>query len=105
MFGGGGDDMLKGGKQNDVLVGGNGEDRFVFNTGWDVDRIRDFDAVGRVHDVLDLGGLRSVKSWSDLRTNHMAQDGADVVIDGRNGDRIILKDVALGDLDQGDFLF
>lgn len=105
LYGGADDDVLRGGNRRDVLDGGNGEDRFVFATGWDVDRIKDFDAVGSVHDVLDLRGLRSVSGWNDLRNNHMSRDGADVVIDGRNGDKIILEDVTLSSLDKGDFLF
>ena len=105
LFGGSGDDILKGGNKNDVMSGGRGDDLFVFRTGWDVDRIQDFDAVGRHHDVLDLSGLRTVTSWRDLRNNHMEQDGDDVVINGRFGDRVILKGVDLDDLDRGDFIF
>ena len=34
----------------------------------------------------------SVKGWQDLRKNHLSQDGDDVVIDGGDGDMLILVD-------------
>ena len=105
MRGGAGDDWLRGGKGNDKLFGNNGQDTFVFGTGHDVDRIRDFDAKGAIHDTLDLSGLASVKGWNDLEKNHMSQNGSNVVIDGLNGDKIILVNVNLSDLDSGDFAF
>ena len=105
LFGEAGRDVLKGGAGNDRLKGGGDVDRFVFKTGWDVDIIRDFDARGGVHDRLDLSGLKSVRGWNDLRNNHLERDGSDVVIDGRNGDAVILQGVNINDLDKGDFIF
>lgn len=105
LLGGNSSDVLMGGKGNDTLKGGDGVDKFVFRTGWDVDTIKDFDATGSVHDRIDLSGLNSVKSWTDLKNNHLEKDGSDVVIDGRNGDRIVLEDVTLQSLDKGDFIF
>ena len=43
--------------------------------------------------------------FSDLRDNHMSQQGRDVVINDFNGTKIILEDVRLNQLDAGDFLF
>lgn len=105
IFGGNGDDLIRGGKGDDREHGGAGEDTFVFRTGDDAAMILDFDAKGAAHDLIDLSALGSVRSWRDLTRNHMERDGADVVIDGGNGDVIILKGVRLGDLDKGDFLF
>ncbi len=100
-----GKDWLRGGKGNDILFGDQGQDTFAFITGDDVDRIKDFDAIGGYHDVLDLSGLASVAGWNDLRNNHMSARGNDVVIDGLNGDKIILENVSLASLDAGDFIF
>jgi|GEM_PF-3874548 len=105
LKGGNGDDVIRGGKGRDKEFGGKGEDTFKFNTGDDVSIIKDFDARGTSHDVIDLSGLKSVKGWSDLKNNHMERDGADVVIDGGNGDVIVINDVTLNSLDKGDFLF
>lgn len=105
LKGGSGDDLIRGGKGRDVEIGGKGEDTFLFKTGDDKAIIKDFDARGSVHDVVDLSGLKSVSGWSDLVNNHMEKDGADIVIDGGDGDVIVLRDVTLSSLDKGDFLF
>lgn len=105
LKGGSGDDLIRGGSGRDVETGGKGEDTFQFRTGDDTDIITDFDARGSVHDVIDLRGLKSVTGWNDLVNNHMHKAGSDVVIDGLNGDEIVLRDVTLSSLDKGDFLF
>lgn len=105
LRGGAGHDILIGGTGRDTLAGGRGEDIFVFATRGKVDRVTDFDAKGAVHDQLDLSDLRSVKNWVDLKNNHMHSANGNVVIDGLNGDKIILEGVRLVDLDAGDFLF
>lgn len=105
LLGGSGPDVLAGGLGNDELTGGRGADHFMFKTGWGIDTIRDFDAVGRSHDVLDLRGLLSIRNWHDLVANHMYSDMNDVMIDGLNGDLIVLHDVRMSDLSPADFLF
>ncbi|MDO6962855.1 calcium-binding protein [Rhizobium alvei] len=90
---------------NDTLKGLGGIDTFTFRTGDDKDKIIGFDAVGADHDIINLAGLNSVTSWNDLRANHMSRSGADVVINGLNGDTITLSGVKLTDLDKGDFVF
>ena len=105
LKGGNGGDFLRGGPGRDREYGGKGEDVFIFKTGDDMSIIKDFDARGAVHDVIDLSGLASVKHWSDLKNNHMTRVGTDVEIDGGGGDVIRIKDVTLGSLDKGDFLF
>ncbi len=104
LFGGNGNDRLQGGRGNDSQTGGAGADRFVFQTGDGRDRINDFDAIGTVHDVLDIRGVSAVVNFLDLRTNHMAQVGENVVIRAGN-DSIVLVNVKIGQLDAGDFLF
>ncbi len=100
-----GHDVFKGKAGNDKLNGMEGSDTFIFKTNWDKDLIKDFDAVGSDHDVLNLHGLKSVKSWSDLRHHHMEQHGNNVVIDGGHGDVITLKGVDIHDLGKADFIF
>lgn len=105
IFGGKGRDVIVGGVGNDKLNGGFGDDKFVFATGDGLDVIRDFDARGASHDYVDLSDLVKITTWWDLKTNHMTQSGDDVLIDGRNGDAIVLQNVDLADLDKGDFIF
>lgn len=100
-----GNDTIWGHGGADILTGGAGVDQFVFNTGDGKDTITDFTAAGSRHDILDITGLSSVTSYSDLARNHMKQVGGDVLIDGLNGDSILLKAVKLSSLDAGDFLF
>jgi Ca2+-binding RTX toxin-like protein len=104
LKGGSGEDRLLGGTGDDVLTGGRHADLFVFRTGWGVDTITDFDAKGGVHDTLNLRGLISVRNGSDLKNNHLEVDGDDVVVNGRNGDVVVLQNVDLADLDKGDFI-
>jgi hypothetical protein len=99
-----GNDILSGGAGNDTLVGGDGEDYFTFATGYDRDVIRDFEASGVMHDVVDIRGLDSVKSYTDLVENHLRQIGDDAVIFGHNGDFVILRDVLVTSLDTDNFL-
>lgn len=105
LKGGSGDDLIRGGTGRDKEYGGKGEDTFVFATGDDKAIIRDFDAKGKAHDLIDLSGLASIRGWNDLTQNHMEKDGSDVRIDAGDGDVIVLHNVTLHSLDKGDFLF
>jgi Ca2+-binding RTX toxin-like protein len=105
LDGKGGIDRLLGDRGNDTLIGGNGADRFVFRTGDGRDTAKDFNAVDKAHDILDLSDLESVTSFKDLKRNHIDQAGKHVVIDGLNGDEIVLQNVKIKDLDAGDFVF
>ncbi|WP_137156020.1 PQQ-dependent sugar dehydrogenase [Rhizobium sp. FKL33] len=98
-----GKDRLDGGLGNDVLRGGAGVDTFVFLTGGGKDRIADFDAVGSVHDRLDLRGLKAIDGYADLIENHASQAGDNVVI-AAGSDKITLDDVKLQALDRADFI-
>lgn len=98
-----GGDTLNGGKGNDVLIGGQGADVFVFAGSFGKDVIRDFNANSNLEDI-DLSGVKSIKGFFDLKNNHMTQEGDDVLITaGLN--TILLQDVDLADLNNGDFLF
>ncbi|URK88363.1 hypothetical protein LP421_14000 [Rhizobium sp. RCAM05350] len=100
-----GNDMIWGHGGADILTGGTGADQFVFATKDGKDTIIDFAATGSGHDILDLTGLASITSFTDLKQHHMSQIGNDVFIDGLNGDSILLKNVKMAALDAGDFLF
>lgn len=99
-----GSDMLNGGKGNDLLVGGGAADTFVFAGKFGDDRIRHFAENKNAEDI-DLSGVKWITGFNDLRNNHMTQVGADVVIDDQHGNTITVLDVALGDMNRGDFLF
>lgn len=114
LYGGSGKDWLSGGTGKDLLDGGlgidymrgqDGSDTFVFSTKYGADTITDFDAVGSDHDVIDLSGLKSVTSFADLKAHHLSVDGADILIDGGNGDTLLLQNVKLKTLDADDFQF
>lgn len=89
----------------DILIGGAGSDTFIFSTGYGRDIVRDFNARGRDHDILDLSGLESVTGFRDLMRNHISVYEGGVMIDGGNGDVIILEGVKLKHLDASDFIF
>lgn len=101
----GGADSIYGGDGNDTLTGGSGADTFFFATGSGSDVITDFVASGLGHDVIDLRGLSSITSYSDLTTSHMTQSENDVTIDGLNGDIIRIKNVTVSSLSASDFGF
>jgi Ca2+-binding RTX toxin-like protein len=104
IIGNDGANRLVGQQGDDRLTGGWGEDRFVFRTGDGRDQITDFDAVGAVHDILHLRGVKAITGFTDLMANHARQWDAGVMIIADN-DRILLEGVRLSDLDRGDFVF
>ncbi len=98
-------DVFIGHGGNDVMTGKGGSDTFMFSKGDDRDLIKDFDAKGEDHDILNIATLDSIVSFKDLKKNHADQVGNNVVIDGLNGDRITLVNVKIANLDAGDFVF
>ncbi|WP_137156386.1 calcium-binding protein [Rhizobium sp. FKL33] len=100
--GGKGNDVIAGGAGDDKLTGGDGVDRFVFRNDFGVDRIHDF-AFGPNHDVIDLSGVASVKSFSDVE-KHMDGNNRHVTITLDEGS-ITLDSVSSDDLDDSMFLF
>ncbi|MFK7752456.1 MAG: calcium-binding protein [Sedimentitalea sp.] len=102
--GGGGNDKIDVGEGNDTATGGAGSDRFVFKDGYGKNIVTDFDATDDAEDV-DLRGLSEITGYFDLKTNHMVQNGNDVVIEDGQGVRITLTGVDLNDINGVDFLF
>jgi Ca2+-binding RTX toxin-like protein len=104
LNGGSGRDYLSGGAGNDILIGGAGSDVFRFEDAAGTDRIRDFDTAAP-NEVVDLADVAGIVDYDDLVARHMRQRGDDVVINDRDGTKIVLLDTALADLDRADFLF
>lgn len=103
LVGNAGFDTLDGGAGNDRLVGGFNADIFVFKGDFGEDVIVDFDALNPFEKI-DLSGAGTASDFGMLRDNHMAQVASDVIIDTGEGNRIILRNVDLNDLDESDFL-
>jgi hypothetical protein len=101
----GGTDILTGSRGNDKLYGGADADYFVFNAGDGTDTIKDFDAKGSDHDVIDLSHVSGLTDFVDLKAHHMEQAGSSVVIDFTAHDSITLEGVKLKGLSAADFLF
>jgi serralysin len=91
LFGGGGDDLLIGGK------GGAGADTFYFAKGHGRDIIRDFEA-----GTDTIAFHKSLFSDVSDILDHARQTSDGVVI-SYDGGRILLEDVRLGQLSDGDF--
>jgi len=99
LYGGKGNDRLDGGAGNDILKGNQGADIFVFSAG--NDRVKDFGGKDRI----DLGSAAGITGFADLKNNHMAEKGDDVVITDDDGNTMTLLDTGLDTLDKGDFIF
>ncbi|WP_272916809.1 MULTISPECIES: calcium-binding protein [Pseudooceanicola] len=113
LLGGSGDDILvghagfdrlEGGQGNDILVGAFNADTFVFSGDFGQDEIRDFEA-RNPHEKIDLSGVASITDYGDLSAHHLSQTAEGALIDAGGGNQILLRGVAVKDLDPGDFLF
>ena len=93
--------MLDGGSGNDRLTGGGGDDTFVFRGTFGRDRVMDFEPGD---DRIDLSRVGAIRSWDDLRDDHLRERGDDVMIRAGDAGKIVLKDVSLDALDAHDFL-
>lgn len=102
LYGGDHDDLLVGGAGNDTLTGGAGNDAFVFGAGSDL--VTDFDARNGAEQI-DLTAASGITGYADLRVNHLSSYSGGVIIDDLQGNRMVLQNVSLADLDAGDFLF
>ena len=95
-------DTLTGTAGNDVFLGKDGEDTFAFAQNFGADVIRDFDADGRRHDVIQFN--KSVFDSFASVLAHASQVGMDVVISA-GSDTLTLKNTKLSVLDSQDFHF
>jgi len=85
---------------DDHFVGGGGSDTFSFAANFGNDVIRDFNAVGRGHDVVEFN--KSVFDSFASVLSHASQVGQDVVI-STGSDTLLLMNTKLGALDSHDF--
>ncbi|AMJ62031.1 GH12 family glycosyl hydrolase domain-containing protein [Bosea sp. PAMC 26642] len=83
---------------DDVLVGGSGADLFRVTAGNGSDAIMNFKPG---HDVIQLNNY-GVSSFSQLKSL-AAQSGSDVVFSFANGEKLVVRDVALSTLAANDF--
>lgn len=113
MFGNAGNDLLfaisgrnemSGDAGNDSLFGGVDTDLFIFSDNGDTDHVYGFDP-SPTGDVVVLTDVTAIGDYADLVENHMAQQGADVVIDDHAGTAVVLVDMTLDQLEPGDFVF
>jgi hypothetical protein len=98
LSGGDGNDFLVGGAGHDDLFGGRGSDKFVIRQGTGVDTVKDF----RSNDQIDLRdfGFASAADVLDA----FRQRGHDAVLDLGGGDKLILKDTRVSQLDTAQFI-
>ncbi|MEL7469861.1 MAG: Ig-like domain-containing protein [Pseudomonadota bacterium] len=97
VVGGSGSQTLEGGDGNDVLSGGGGLDTFIYKLGDGADEITDFS-----NDRLDFSKYVGVSSTTDLAITDTA-DGA--LISTVAGDSILLRGVAVSEIDEDAFVF
>lgn len=102
LFGDDGMDRLWGGIGNDGLTGGAQSDIFVFQNGFGRDIIRDFNANGVAHDLIDLSGVSGITTYYDLRTHHISEHGNDVWIVAA-GNRLVVENVDITELGRQHF--
>lgn len=95
----GGNDLLLGLGGKDWLTGGAGVDTFGF-TGSGVDRITDF-VNGEDLIQIDVDGLDDFADLAPL----MRESGGNVIIETGHGDRLVVMDTTLAELDATDFRF
>lgn len=101
LKGAAGADQLYGNKGADALIGGGGGDTFVFVSGDGQDRIGDYaDEVDRI----DVSGWSAIADIADLKNNHAANVGGDVVITA-GSDQLLIRNTQKAELDAGDFIF
>ncbi|QNO26915.1 M10 family metallopeptidase C-terminal domain-containing protein [Sphingopyxis sp. OPL5] len=99
LLGGRGNDTLNGKGGNDVLFGEGGVDTFVFERGTGGDVIGDF---ARGTDKIDVSAF-GFASFGALQAG-FTQVGANGAINLGNGDFIVLHNVTMSQLTQGDFI-
>ena len=88
-------EKLTGTAGDDLFVGRGGQDTFVFAANFGNDVIKDFDAIGKRHDVLEFNKTVFDSYASELA--HATQSG--------NDDTLLLKNTKLSALDTRDFHF
>ncbi|WP_238365831.1 calcium-binding protein [Mesobacterium pallidum] len=100
IWGGRGNDRIDAGAGDDWMAGGGGRDTFVFAAGCGAEVIADLEA----RDWIELAASTGLTDFAAVQ-GALSQQGQDVVLDLGNGDSVLIEDVALGQLNSGDFIF
>lgn len=97
-------DVLAGGRGNDLLIDetSNKQTLFEINDGSGKDVIYKFTATGANHDLIRLNDPQFT-SFAAVRSA-MSQVGSDVLLNLSSTDKLLIKDVRIGDLTPDDFL-
>lgn len=103
LYGGAGFDTVVGGAGNDILAGNFNADRFVFADNHGHDVILDFDANNTLERI-DFARVAQIMNFADV-LNAMSQVGDDVLITTSLHSSVLLENVDLPLIDEGDFLF
>lgn len=99
LIGGEGDDVIGGGRGNDAMKGDDGTDTFVFKRDGDHDIVVDF---VKSEDKIKLVDFDNASNFTELETR-MSQHDNDVWIQLGHGDRLIIANADLEDLQPSDF--
>jgi len=102
LFGGAGNDYLSGGTGNDLLIGGAGADIFKFEANSGRDKILDFNLHQDRIDFSD--GLIAFQDFEDVKDSAV-QIGDDLHLMAGDGNRLIIEDFHIDDLDAELFIF
>ncbi|HEY8333376.1 MAG TPA: Ig-like domain-containing protein [Tardiphaga sp.] len=97
-----GANTLKGTSGDDIFIGNGHPDTFVFAPNFGNDTIKDFQASGPAHDVVQFS-KSMFDNFADI-LSHATQNAHDVVITSGH-DTLTLKNTQLGALDKSDFHF
>ncbi len=103
LRGGSGNDRLVGGEGNDILSGGSGGDTFVFGLGFGQDTVTDFKGGATSTDVIAFENSIFADFAGVMAASH--QIGTNVLIIADASNHLTLRNVAIGSLDAGDFVF
>jgi len=102
--GGAGSEEIFGGSGNDHISGGAGADMFVFTGTFGDDTIADFN-LSTANEKVNLGGVSSITSFSDLVANHTENVAGNLVITDFGGNTITLIGIQEHQLSASDFIF
>lgn len=103
LYGGSGFDTVVGGAGDDILAGNFNADRFVFENNHGHDVVLDFDANNTLERI-DFALVSQIINYADV-LNAMSQIGDDVIIITGTNSSVLLENVDISLLDEGDFLF
>jgi Ca2+-binding RTX toxin-like protein len=104
LIGGSGSDTLDGGNGNDLLIGGAGSDIFRFRDYSGRDIITDFE-LGIERDMLDLRELVLPTEFDQFMSDHVSQTNEGVSIMLSQDHIVILENLDMQSLSEGNFLF